>query len=285
MTAPLITASIVIHRTEPGMLRRAIDSLRGSAVSHLYLIDNSPSPISAPPESTADLCVSYAHVKNDGFGAAHNIAIRRAISEGSDFHLVMNPDVEWEGDAIGPMVEYMRQHPDTGMAMPRTVYPDGVLQYTCRMLPTPWDVFAKRFLPARFTETRMRRYLLEEADHSQIIDCPYLLGSCLLFRIKALEDTGLFDERFFMYPEDIDITRRIHRKYRSLYLPLTTVTHRHAAASRKSLRMLRIHILNMIKYFNKWGWFIDKERREFNRRMLNEIPKYSAGEEIPPGRG
>ncbi len=283
--APKVTASVVIHKTDPRMLERAISSLRQSAVTKLYLIDNSPAPLNAVPDSYPELEICYRHVANDGFGAAHNIAINQALRDGSDYHLVMNPDVEWEGDAIGPLVDYMVKHEDVGMAMPRVVYPDGMLQYSFRMLPTPADVFAKRFLPARMIAGRMKRYLLEEADHDKIINCPYLLGSCLLFRTKSFLVTGLFDERFFMYPEDIDITRRFHRFYKTCYLPLTTVTHRHAAESRKSLKMLRLHILNMIKYFNKWGWLFDKERRRFNKRLLRDLPKYPPGTIPPPGRG
>lgn len=281
----VVTASVVIHNTDPKMLDKAVESLRQSAVSRLYLIDNSPDPLQSPPASGPGLDIYYEHVKNNGFGAAHNIAIRKALREGSDYHLVMNPDVEWEGDAIGPLTEYMTRNPDVGMAMPKVVYPDGVLQYSFRMLPTPYDVFAKRFLPQHMIEKRMKRYLLEEADHDTIVNCPYLLGSCLLFRTKGFIEAGMFDERFFLYPEDIDITRRFHARFKTLYLPLTTVIHRHAAESRKSKKMLLIHIRNMIKYFNKWGWFIDSERRRYNTRLLRDLPRYAPGTLPPPGRG
>ena len=80
----------------------------------------------------------------------------------------------------------------------------------------------------------------------------------------------MFDERFFMYPEDIDITRRMHSKYRTMYWPNVSVVHAHRAASYKSTRMLKIHIVNMVKYFNKWGWFFDSERRKVNREILKE---------------
>ena len=204
------------------------------------------------------------------------------MEAGSEFHLVMNADVCWQGDVVTPMVDYMRGNPDVGMMMPKVRYPDGMLQYANRMLPTPWDVFAKRFLPARLTRRRMRRYLLADIDHDLPLDTPYLLGSFLLFRMKALQAEGLFDERFFMYPEDIDITRRIHEHWRTLYWPEAEIIHKHAAASRRSRRMLRIHITNMIRYFNKWGWLIDPKRRRANRRLLREAVHTDNPE---PGRG
>ena len=168
--------------------------------------------------------------------------------------------------------------------MPKVMYPDGDLQYTCRMLPTPLDLFAKRFLPPSLTKKRMERYLLASHNHDMPINCPYLLGSFLLFRNKALRECGLFDERFFMYPEDIDITRRIHEKWKTVYWPGVSIIHEHAAASRKSRRMLWIHISNMIKYFNKWGWFFDKKRRRFNSRLLKNI-SYLPPSGRPSARG
>ena len=74
-----------------------------------------------------------------------------------------------------------------------------------------------------------------------------------------------------MYPEDIDITRRIHRRWRTLYWPGTDIIHQHAAASRRNPRMFAIHLINMARYFNKWGWLRDEERDLFNSRLLNDI--------------
>ena len=90
----------------------------------------------------------------------------------------------------------------------------------------------------------------------------------MFFRVSSLCEVGLFDERFFMYPEDIDMTRRMHAKYKTIFYPFVSIIHAHAAASRVNKKMLRIHILNMIKYFNKWGWFFDKERRRVNKECL-----------------
>ena len=89
----------------------------------------------------------------------------------------------------------------------------------------------------------------------------------MLLRLSAIRETGAFDERYFMYPEDIDLTRRLHRKWKTLYYPAVSIVHEHQQESRKNYRMLKIHISNMIKYFNKWGWFFDKERRDFNLQL------------------
>lgn len=270
----LITASIVTHNTPAHMLSKALDSLCNSNVSEIFVIDNSPvhphSP-ELPVGMTSRL--HYITSPNKGFGAAHNIGMRKSIEMNADYHLIINPDVYWEGDAIAPLAEYMQSHQDVGIAMPRVIYPDGVLQYACRMLPSPCELIMKRFLPNRMIKKRMHQYLLKDADHTKIFNVPYLLGSILLFRVEAIKREGIFDERFFMYPEDIDITRRYHRHWKTLFLPASTVVHHHQAASRSNWKMLRIHIFNMIKYFNKWGWIFDKERRHFNRQLLDSYPR------------
>jgi hypothetical protein len=93
----------------------------------------------------------------------------------------------------------------------------------------------------------------------------------MLLRTEALEKVGLFDERFFMYPEDIDLTRRIHRHYATCFYPDVSVIHAHTQGSYKNRKLLWIHLINMAKYFNKWGWLCDSERRKINAETLKSI--------------
>lgn len=73
-----------------------------------------------------------------------------------------------------------------------------------------------------------------------------------------------------MYMEDVDLTRRVHKYFKTIFLPDVTIVHSHRSGSYKSFRLLRIHIVSAIKYFNKWGWFFDRERREWNREVLEK---------------
>ena len=74
-----------------------------------------------------------------------------------------------------------------------------------------------------------------------------------------------------MYCEDFDLMRRIHKFAKTLYYPNVSIVHNHEKASYKSKKMLLIHIKSAIHYFNKWGWFFDKERKEMNKKILDEI--------------
>ena len=95
----------------------------------------------------------------------------------------------------------------------------------------------------------------------------------MFLRLKSLKDVGLFDERYFMYPEDLDLTRRINENYKTMFYPKAKVVHNHAKESYKSFKMLKIHTINMIKYFNKWGWFYDNKRTKTNKRILKQLNK------------
>lgn len=260
----MITASIVTYRTPASEIIAVLDSIAASVIDKVYIVDNAS-------EERMHLLVApynkavYIPATNRGYGAGHNTAIRRALdNDGTDFHIVLNSDIEFRPEIIGKIEAFMRANPDVGTLQPLILGPDGENQHTCRLLPAPADVFIRRFLPTGFMQSRRRRYLLTHLDPSQPHNIPYHQGSFMFLRAAALRKCGLFDERFFMYPEDIDLTRRIHREFQTLYWPEVSIVHRHRAASYASGRMMWIHITNMIKYFNKWGWFFDPERRRFN---------------------
>ena len=208
--------------------------------------------------------------KNIGYGAAHNIAIRESIYDDVALHLVINPDIIIGFDTLETLVSFILEHPEIGCVSPKVVYPNGELQYLCKLLPTPLDVFGRRFLPKRWMEKRNQRYELRASGYNRIMNIPYLSGCFMLLRTEAVRKARLFDEQFFMYPEDVDLTRRIHRDYLTVFYPHTTIIHNHEKASYRSIRMLWVHMANMCKYFNKWGWWKDEERKLVNELTTKE---------------
>jgi len=261
----------VTYKTDREELARCVGSLHGAGVGDVAVVDNSPDDLLRA--FCSDLGVGYTHTpENRGYGSAHNIELRKSLADAEvDYHLVINSDVWFGVDVISRIVEHMDEDRSIGQLIPRTVYPDGTPQAVVRMLPTPLDVFARRFLPKAIANRRNYRYLLKFWDHAAEANVPYHQGSFMFMRTEALRETGLFDERFFMYPEDIDMTRRMHRRYRTMFWPEVTIVHAHRAESYHSRRMLWIHIVNMARYFCKWGWFYDPERRRFNRELVAGI--------------
>lgn len=247
----ICNASIVLYHTPEAEVTHIEQLLRESgAVAHIQLIDNG------------------LPGKNIGYGKAHNIALRESIAQGATYHLVLNSDIDFRPGDLARLIDYMEQHPDVALVEPHIIGEDGQTQHLCKLLPTPLDVFGRRFLPKSWMAKRNRRYELVDTGYDKEMNIPYLSGCFMLLRVSALAEVGLFDERFFMYPEDIDLTRRLHARYRTIYNPGVTIVHCHRKASYHSLRMLWVHCLNMMRYFNKWGWFVDPERNTFNREVI-----------------
>lgn len=263
----MISVSIVTYHTPEQELLDCLRCLDSPAVSHIYIIDNASSAATAALVRGRPK-VEYVASANRGYGAGQNQALRRALEDPAvAYHLVMNSDLIFDPAILERIEAYMESHPQVGSLQPLIFSPDGSRQYTCRALPRPIDVFARRFLPRWLMRSSRDRYLLRHLDASRTWNIPYQQGSFMFLRTAALRECGLFDERFFMYPEDIDLTRRIHRRYLTVQWPGASIVHNHRAASYSNLRMLWIHITNMVRYFNKWGWLCDAERRLFNRAI------------------
>lgn len=265
----MLNISLVIYNSTFSEVIPLIEILKSSKlVSSIFIIDNSP----VVNENFYSLEVIYQHNgKNLGYGKAHNIAIRQTIAQNITYHLVVNPDISFDASILEKLITFMDSNPEVGQLMPKVYYPDGEIQYLCKLLPTPFDLIFRRFLPAASTKKQSEKFELRNFGYNQIIDVPYLSGCFMLLRTEALKEIGLFDERFFMYPEDIDLTRRMHQKFRTVFYPKVSIVHHHARSSYLNLKMLGIHTFNMIKYFNKWGWVFDNERKIINKKTLNQF--------------
>ena len=273
----MVNISVVLYRPawEQEVLPLVEELLRVKNLRKIYLLDNTEPDYrkteTAQQKETlaarfgSDKLRYMAMEKNLGYGRAHNIALRESAYYRTEFHLVINSDIRVKAEDIDAMHDWMLAHHEVGQLMPKVIYPDGTQQYLAKRLPTPLDVFGRRFLPACLMTRRNKRYELRDMDLSRPVNAPYLSGCFMFLRTQAAVEAGLFDERYFMYPEDIDLTRTIHRNWLTLYYPQWTITHAHARSSYKNRHMLWIHIQNMCRYFNKWGWFFDKERRLFNQ--------------------
>lgn len=266
----MITASLVLYHSPDEQVHRILKCVEESIIDKIYVIDNSSS------ENSRQVCSIYSKAEyqqheNTGYGDSHNIGMGKSLECNSDYHLVVNPDIYFEPTTISALKEYMDSNTDIAQIMPKVLNPDGSIQYLCKLVPSPFDLIIKRFLPNKIKQKASYKFQLKFTGYDKIMNVPYLSGCFMFFRTSAFETVGMFDERFFMYPEDIDITRRMHEKYRTVFYPNVSVIHDHAAESYKSKKMLKIHITNMIKYFNKWGWFFDSKRKRINKKILKEL--------------
>lgn len=258
-----ITASIVTFNTKIDDLQKVIDSFFNCKLSlHMYISDNSPNDklrIFFKELNNPNITYIYNN-KNGGYGWGHN-RIKNHIENNSKYHLILNPDIYFGKNVLEKIFEYMEKNHDVGQIMPMVKYPDGDIQYLCKEYPTPKDLFLRKFCPIKsIVEKNDYRYEMRGTGYNRIMEVPILSGCFMFFRTKAFLEVGGFDERFFMYLEDFDLTRRIGEKYKTIFFPEVEIIHAHAKESYKSRKMMIEHIKSAIKYFNKWGWINLKKR-------------------------
>lgn len=285
----MITASIVTYNNNLIEIEAILHSLLISPVRKVWIIDHSDTLTTLEGElaeymkknseyrkfSELGYSIKYILHHNNGYGGGHNVALREAIEEGSQYHLVVNPDVWFGPEVIPTLWKLMEDDTTIAQVMPKVLYLNGHVQRVAKLLPTPMDLFGRFFLPKFLIQKRNNKYELRHSGYDKTLNVPYLSGCFMFFRTKAIQEIGLFDEHFFMYAEDADITRRLHREHKTLFYPEVAIYHKFNRASYRSLRMFWIHFFNMIKYFNKWGWLYDLERHRFNKQLLKEIQNAS----------
>lgn len=268
-----LTASLVIYNSAPELFIAAANSfLAGCEEGVLVISDNSDTPLTNSLIDHPRVWYIYNNA-NLGFGAAHNRAFD-AVCDESDLHLILNPDITFGIDVIPHLVNVMQEYPEIGAIMPRINYLDGSLQRLCKLLPTPVDLIFRRFIPINAVQTKINhRYELNGLPQDLLIDSPTISGCFLFVRTELLRTVGAFDERYFMYMEDVDLVRRLGDKARVVYEPRVSVTHAYAKGSYQNRTLLLYHVTSAVRYFNKWGWWFDSVRRERNAKILSLLQK------------
>jgi len=268
-----ITASIVVYQNDETELTAAISSFLNTNLHvKLFLIDNSPT--NALQKLATDPRISYLFLnKNVGFGAGHNVVLQNSW-ESSKYHLVLNPDITFKAGTLEQVFTFMEDHPEVGQLLPKVFYESGELQKLCKLLPTPFDLIIRRLLGnTKIFTKRKQEYELEHFDYNHTLNIPNLSGCFMFLRTRVLQKVGLFDTRYFMYLEDVDLTRRIHGVSQTLFFPAVSVVHGYKKESYKNKTLLNYHISSAIKYFNKWGWVWDSYRSQRNREVLERIER------------
>ena len=268
-----INGSIVLYEDNDESLKKAINSFLNTSLSvKLYLVDNSTTNRLKYLEKLDNRIVYIYNNSNIGFGKAHNIALQKSIEEGISYHLVLNPDVYFDSGVLEELFDFMEKNKDVANVMPKVFYPDGNLQYLCKLLPTPKELIARRFIKNDETIQKINHnYELRDSEYDKILNIPFLSGCFMFLRVEHLKEIGLFDENIFMYMEDTDLNRRLHSKYKTIFYPKVLITHVHAKESYKRKLLLWEHIKSTIYYFNKYGWFFDSIRREKNKEVIKSI--------------
>lgn len=250
-----LSASVVMYGGQDDA-RKCLESLEQqntAADFSVFLIDNN-SPDGALEKLLEKPLPKRVQVlpqkENLGYGTGHNKCIPLLNSK---YHAVVNPDIVLNEDAIGEMARWMEKHPDVAITTPALVFPGGQPQHIAKRRPAVLPLLARQ-LGFKFLKKYEEHYLMLDEDLSNPTDVEFCSGCFFVIRTDVFKKMGGFDEKYFMYVEDADITQKALKHGRAVYLPQVTVTHAWQRAAHHSPRQFFWQVKSMGRYFKKWGF-------------------------------
>ena len=189
--------------------------------------------------------------ENGGFGTGHNTILPELTS---DYHFILNPDIQLTADTLSDLADWMAAHPDAVMARPSLVFPDGKPQQLplrrCALRPMLY-----RQLPRlSFWKGQHDHYERQDEDLTRPIEIEFCTGSFSAVRTAEFKAVGGFDEHYFMYVEDADLTQKMRTRGKAYLVPQYTAIHAWHRAAHRSLKPFLWQLRSLLRYFSKWGF-------------------------------
>ncbi len=274
MPPPTLTVSIVTHHPDLAQLDATLRKLSISMAMareagllravNLVLIDNTGQraiaeavvKLGAAHFESSAVAMNYLHGHaNIGYGVAHNLVMHGG---NTNFHLVLNPDVELAEEALSTALHFFEENDDIGVIVPAMFRRDGTREYSCKRYPSVLDLALRGFAPKplrRLFRKRLERYEMRDLIADTVVSpVPVMSGSFMLLRRNVIVATGGFDPAYFLYFEDFDWSVRLNRITRSAYVPTVRVVHHGGGAARKGWRHIVHFTRSGTRFFNKHGW-------------------------------
>ncbi len=245
MVDSLVSVSIVTYNDRTRVVD-ACNSILEQTVRYkpkLYIIDNGSVDGTVQAIQNLDVTV-IENGSNLGFGAAHNKILGAKLGK---YHFVVNPDILLKGDVISDMVDFFEENPDVVMACPKILNADGSEQKLPKFRPT-----FKRLFLGRLSKKIRSEYIWGERELKTPCDIDFCTGCFFCIRGDVFKELGGFDERYFMYLEDADLTLRAKKLGHVVINPNINVTHIWERESAKSIKYLLIHTFSCFKFLWKW---------------------------------
>jgi GT2 family glycosyltransferase len=270
-----LTISLVLYNSDLGLLERSLTCL-GLSVARVLesgMLDSARLDVvdNATPGDYADRARALVEQvargwagftanfqvapANRGYGAGHN---RLMLAADSDLHLVLNPDVELAEDALEQAVAYLHGAPGVVLLAPAVRGSGGDVEYLCKDYPSVLVLLVRAsglVWLRRFCRERLERYELRALVLTgEPADVPLVSGCCMLMRTSALQAEGGFNEHFFLYFEDFDLSLRLARRGRVQFYPGMRIVHHGGYAARKGWHHVRLFAQGGLRFFRLHGW-------------------------------
>ena len=225
----ILSISIVCYYPAKDELESAITSLLAAIAKSripattITLIDNSEShqvSLKQFEKFTEQLNALHCELRllqgqgNVGYGAAHNLAIAKSDA---DYYLIMNSDIEVDANALNAGIAYLNDNRDVAAISPSAVFDSGAKQYLCKRYPSVFDFFLRGFVPSfirNLFNTRLANFEMRELSETEPSkEIPIISGCFMLCRTEAIQKTAGFNEDYFLYFEDFDLSMRLGEQY------------------------------------------------------------------------
>lgn len=245
-----ISGSIVVYN-KPDDAYKTVESVKTFAGDmDLYIIDNaSRENIGRMLEEHFD--ANYINMGyNAGFGKAHNRVLDKINSK---YHFVINPDILINRDTVNSLCRFMDENPDVSIACPKVLHPDGSIQYIAKKKPGFLSLISRR-IHFKFLQKIEDDYLMKDADQDRRFPVDFCTGCFFVIRTDVMKKIGGFDEDYFLYFEDADITMKAKQYGQAYYAPSASVVHFWHRETASSKRQFLIQLKSMFIYFRKWGF-------------------------------
>ncbi|MFP4458412.1 MAG: glycosyltransferase family 2 protein [Candidatus Zixiibacteriota bacterium] len=254
-TKNVMLSIIIISYNTKNMLRLCLDSIFRYPLTlgrfEIIIVDNA-----SPDKSGEMVRKRYPQItliqnhRNHGFAYASNQGIRHSKGE---YFLLLNPDTRLLPDALNTMMYFLMENQDIGASGGLMMNENGTMQPSCLVYPNYFNVFFSRssvFTKIPFVAKKARAL---RSLPDGITDVDAIAGGYFYLKREALNQIGLFDERFFLYVEDIDICKRLKDVgWRVVFNPESKIIHHWGASSSKMKRKtFWWHHISMFKYFQK----------------------------------
>jgi GT2 family glycosyltransferase len=258
-----ICGSVVVFQPNLELLGQTICSFfRATNGATLGVWDNSPtrSVEYFLNEKFPGQIQYYFSGANLGYGSGHNRVFQK-LGHQYKYFCVLNPDINIPAEAISTLSAALDKNPEYGLISSSIKGPDEKPHFVHKYVPSFIDYFRiilGRKFPSLAPKFDRRDFSFATAPYK----IPVMSGCFMMFRSSHYAELRGFDERFFLYFEDYDLSLRSFLARKSVVLPSVTIYHHWARSSHKRLKLLLVHLKSGFKFYFKWGFgqsFFDEE--------------------------
>lgn len=270
----LLSISIVCYHTADAELHVLLTSIIAST-DHLkssieftsivvYLIDNSErqalslTPFIDLQEKLKDQNIEIRLIQghgNIGYGRGHNLILNKL---NSNYHLVLNSDIQLEKESLVSGISFLESNKEIVLASPYAQYANGKKQYLCKRYPSVLTFIVRGFFPSsvkKLFANRLAQFEMHDLSESEPSFGVTIASGCfMLCRTEAFNEIGGFDENYFLYFEDFDLSLRIGKLGKLAYVPAMRIQHTGGNVARKGWTHLKMFASSGIRFYNTYGW-------------------------------